>query len=325
MAIILTLAGDTMLGRGVANRLAGRPGGRLFSDELREVFTAADLRVLNLECCVSGRGSRWPSPGKPYFFRAPPQAVAELTRMRVDCVTLANNHALDFGFDAFADTQDLLADAGIAVVGAGRDRTEARAAVVLEARGFRLGVLAMADHPPDFAARVDRPGIAYGDLRGGVPDWLAEQIGRLRADTDAVLVLPHWGPNMYAAPLPHLRAAAAQMVDAGATLVAGSSAHVFQGVGRNGRILHDMGDFIDDYATDEILRNDLGLLFRVTVDRQGVRELAAIPLVLDYCHTRLATGADYLWIRDRFSAACAELGTRVMERDGRLVIGTRDC
>jgi poly-gamma-glutamate synthesis protein (capsule biosynthesis protein) len=130
--------------------------------------------------------------------------------------------------------------------------------------------------------------------------------------------MPHWGPNMIAAPLRYVRRAAAELESAGASLVAGSSAHVFQGVA--GRILFDMGDFIDDYAVDDFLRNDLGLLFQVTLDEHGeVTEIAAAPLVLEFCHTRLAEGAAHAWIRDRFGAACAEFGTRVHERDRWLV------
>ena len=75
MEVRLAIAGDTMLGRGVADRLATSPPPSLFSDELREIPRDADLFVLNLECCISERGTPWPAPGKPFFFRAPPIAV----------------------------------------------------------------------------------------------------------------------------------------------------------------------------------------------------------------------------------------------------------
>ena len=95
--IRIGLAGDTMLGRGVAQRLAEWGPDRVFSADLVDVAREADLVVLNLECCISLRGTRWPARGKPFFFRAPPAAVDVLARLGVDCVTLANNHALDYG------------------------------------------------------------------------------------------------------------------------------------------------------------------------------------------------------------------------------------
>jgi poly-gamma-glutamate capsule biosynthesis protein CapA/YwtB (metallophosphatase superfamily) len=303
----LALAGDTMLGRGVAARLAHDPQHALVAPEVVDVVREADVFMLNLECCISARGE--PTPGRIFHFRAPPWAAPALARLGVDCVTLANNHALDFGPDALVDTLAHLDAAGIRVVGAGTDVERARAPVVLEADGFRLAVVAFADHPAEYAAAANRPGIAYADLRRGVPDWVTRF-----PDADAVLITPHWGPNMTTQPPRYVRRAAHALLQAGATIVAGHSAHVFHGVAP--RVLYDLGDFIDDYAVDRRLRNDLGLLF--LVDLAGDR-LEAIPLKLEFAYTRLATGDDAAWITRRFTAACAAFGTEVANEDGRLV------
>jgi poly-gamma-glutamate capsule biosynthesis protein CapA/YwtB (metallophosphatase superfamily) len=147
-----------MLGRGVAERLARDPQHVLLAPELAEIIGEADLFVLNLECCISARGE--PVPGRVFHFRAPPWAAEALARIGVDCVTLANNHALDFGADALLDTLAHLDAAGIRVVGAGTDSELARAPQVLDAEGFHLGVVAFSDHPAAYAAEATRPGIA---------------------------------------------------------------------------------------------------------------------------------------------------------------------
>jgi poly-gamma-glutamate capsule biosynthesis protein CapA/YwtB (metallophosphatase superfamily) len=317
----LALAGDTMLGRRVAERFADGGPASLFAPEVVDAAGRADLLVLNLECCISERGGRWAAPGKPFFFRAPPAATETLRLLGVDCVTLANNHALDYGTIALADTLDYLAAAGIAVVGAGPDEAAARRPVVVERDGFRLAVVGVADHPADFAAATGRPGIAFADLAHGVPGWLVRAVGDAAADADAVLVTPHWGPNMAPAPVRHVRDAARVLRDAGATLVAGHSAHVFHGA--DDRVLYDLGDFVDDYRVDPELRNDLGLLWLVDLDRDGPARLEAVPLRLGFCETSLATGDDARWVRDRFRAACAEFDTTVAEHDGRLVVEWR--
>jgi poly-gamma-glutamate synthesis protein (capsule biosynthesis protein) len=303
----LALAGDTMLGRGVAAMLARDPQHTLVAPEVVDIVREADLFVLNLECCISARGE--PFSGRVFHFRAPPWAAQVLVHLGVDCVTLANNHALDFGPDALLDTLAHLDAAGIRVVGAGTDVERARAPVVLEADGFRLGVVAFSDHPAEYAAAADRLGIAYADLRRGVPDCVT-----MFPDADAVLVTPHWGPNMTSEPPRYVRRAAHTLVEAGATIIAGHSAHVFHGVAP--RVLYDLGDFIDDYAVDRRLRNDLGLLF--LVDLAGDR-LEAIPLRLEFAHTRLATGEDAAWIKRRFTGASAAFGTEVEEENNRLV------
>jgi poly-gamma-glutamate synthesis protein (capsule biosynthesis protein) len=234
-----------MLGRGVAVALGSAPAAELFSPGLLEAVREADLFVLNLECCVSSRGEPWPAPGKQFFFRAPPAAAEALARLGVHCVTLANNHALDFGAEALLDTFEHLTAAGIRWAGAGPDLERARAPAVLEARGLRLAVVAVTDHPHDFAAAAGRPGVAFADLRAGVPDWLRDVIAGACERADVVLLSPHWGPNLTPRPPDHVLAAAASL-RTGATLVAGHSAHVFHGVEAN--VLYDLGDFVDDYS-----------------------------------------------------------------------------
>jgi poly-gamma-glutamate capsule biosynthesis protein CapA/YwtB (metallophosphatase superfamily) len=299
----LALAGDTMLGRNVGERLMQDPTHELFAPELLDVIAEADLFVLNLECCVSARGE--PAPGRVFHFRAPPWAAEALARLGVNCVTLANNHALDFGADALLDTLAHLDAAGIRAVGAGTDVELARKPVVLDG----LAVVAFGDHPREYAASAESPGIAYADLRDGLPDWLTPF-----PEADAVLVSPHWGPNMTTRPLAYVRTAADALLRAGATLVAGHSAHVFHGI--SSRVLYDLGDFLDDYAVDPKLRNDLGLLYLVDLD--GDR-LEAVPLKLEFTHTRLATGDDAAWIGRRLKRASAAFGVEVTAVDGRLV------
>jgi poly-gamma-glutamate capsule biosynthesis protein CapA/YwtB (metallophosphatase superfamily) len=313
----VALAGDTMLGRGVAGQIASsrRPP---FAGEVVAAAAEADLFVVNLECCISARGARWSAPGKPFFFRAPPLAAELLAEIGVDCVTLANNHALDYGFDALLDTLEHLRAAGIAYVGAGAHETAARAPHRVRVRGLSLSLLGASDHPSDYAAGRQRPGIAYADLvtdpSGG---WLGRAVADAGARSDVVIVNMHWGPNMTTRPRPHVRRAADALVAAGATLIAGHSAHVFHGATR--RVLYDLGDFVDDYRVDPRLRNDLGLLFLVDLDAHGLRRLEAVALKLDHCHTRLASQPEQQWIARRFTAACAALGTEVSQHDGRLV------
>jgi poly-gamma-glutamate capsule biosynthesis protein CapA/YwtB (metallophosphatase superfamily) len=304
-----------MLGRGVAERLAAEPPESLFSAEVAEAAREADLCVVNLECCIATGGR--PARGRVFHFRAPPVAVDALAHLGVDCVTLANNHALDFGPEALLETLEHLSAAGIRWVGAGPDADAARAPVLLEAGGERLRVVAVSDDPAHYAAGSERPGTAFADLwREEIPGWLLDAVDDAR--NDPVLVSPHWGPNMTPGPVPHVRRAAAALLDAGAELVAGHSAHVFHGVA--GRVLYDLGDFVDDYRVDPILRNDLGLLWLVDFDGAAPVRLEALPLKLDFCHTRVAGGGDAAWIVRRFVDACAALGTVAREEDGRLVV-----
>jgi poly-gamma-glutamate synthesis protein (capsule biosynthesis protein) len=85
-------------------------------------------------------------------------------------------------------------------------------------------------------------------------------------------------------------------------------------------MLYDLGDFLDDYRVDPGLRNDLGFLFLVDLAEGEPRRLEAVPLKLEYCFTRLADAEEAAWMRRRFRKLCADLGTQVVETDGRVVI-----
>jgi poly-gamma-glutamate capsule biosynthesis protein CapA/YwtB (metallophosphatase superfamily) len=305
-----------MLGRQVARHLAEVPPGQVWSDEVRELCRSCDAVICNLECCISERGARTERvDGKPFFFRAPPVAIESLAAIGVDAVSLANNHALDFEEDALADTLELLSAAGIAAAGAGADVEEARRGAVLAAGDRRIGLLAVTDHPVEYAAGSAAPGVAWADLRGGLPDWVLAELGRLRAEANLVVAFPHWGPNMTTEPARWQKRRALELIEAGADLVAGHSAHVFHGAeavaGRP--VLYDLGDALDDYRVDPELRNDLGIL---TLWRPGAQpELELVGLRLDFCETGLAYGGEAEWIAARLERACAALGTEA-ERVG---------
>ena len=122
---------------------------------------------------------------------------------------------------------------------------------------------------------------------------------------------------MTSSPTAPVRRAAAALERTGVALIAGHSAHVFHGVA--GRVLYDLGDFIDDYRVDPALRNDLGLLWLVELHRGTPVALEALPLKLDYCHTRVADGDDAAWIARRLVDACARLGTGARVRGDGLI------
>lgn len=309
----IALAGDTMLGRLCVDAASTGDAAVAFGERVRDVAAEADLFIANLECCISDRGERWPDPRKPFFFRAPPAAARLLADLGVDVVTLANNHALDYGSRALLDTLDHLAAAGIGVVGAGPDLSAARAPLTLELAGSTVTIVGVADHPQVYGAAVDRPGTAYAELDREVPAWLIALVADAATSSDLVLVTPHWGPNMTTTPVPHVLTAARALAAAGAGIIAGHSAHVFHGVTweEGTCVLYDMGDFFDDYAVDPRLRNDLGVLWTVHLDGTRPVGVDALPLRLDLCRTVVAAGDDAAWVEQRLRRACDPLRTVV--------------
>jgi poly-gamma-glutamate synthesis protein (capsule biosynthesis protein) len=89
-----------------------------------------------------------------------------------------------------------------------------------------------------------------------------------------------------------------------------------------GRVLFDLGDFLDDYAVDRSLRNDLSLLWLVTLDADGPKRVEGIPAFLDYAYTRPADHAETAQLAGLLTDRCAAVGSHVDVVDERLVFGS---
>ncbi len=320
----IALAGDVMLGRGVDEVVIRNPASSpeaIWGDVL-PVMQAADYRLINLECVISARGRPWHPFTKAFHFRAHPRAIEFLQAAKIDCVTLANNHVLDYGADALLDCLALLDRAGIARCGAGSNLNEASAPVWLHSPQGRLAVVAVTDNEPDWEAGPENPGvhfIAY-DRRGLLAPHrtrLTEVLARARERADFVIVSAHVGPN-WGAPSAAMRALAQEVVSLGADLYWGHSNHTPQGIELfHGRvILYSAGDFIDDYAVDPEERNDLSFLFTVDVERSRATHVRLYPVRIEDFGVRLARGNEAELVSSRMQTKCAHFGTVVEFQNG---------
>ena len=109
---------------------------------LAELTSSADGSVVNLETQLTSRAT---PPGiLGSFLRASPQAVQVLRALGLSAVSCANNHCLDFGPTALAESLALLGQAGIGVVGVRSRHPGAGGSLVLQVRGLRVGLLGLA-------------------------------------------------------------------------------------------------------------------------------------------------------------------------------------
>ena len=326
----LALIGDVMLGRGVDAALRHLRPQDMWGDVLPHLLQA-DLRIANLECALTRHAQAWTRSWKTYHFRADPDAVRFLLAARIDACALANNHVLDFEARGLRDTLRTLDAAGIRHAGAGLDLGEATAPALLEVHGdspCKVALLAFTDNQPDFAAGEQRPGTHYLEV-SLVADTLAHMqhaIAQARAaGADRVVVSSHWGANFVERPAPEFRQFARRVIELGADVYYGHSAHLCQGIEIHcGKpILYDCGDFIDDYAVDPLLRNDRSCLFRLTFATGSLRSVELFPVKLDVAQVALARGDDFAAIAARMEMLCAELGTRLERHADRLVYAPR--
>lgn len=309
-----------MLGRGVRRALERMHPEEPWGD-LLPLLHGADLRILNLECALTDHRIRWERTYKVFHFRADPvRAIRTLEAARIDACSLANNHVLDFEVEGLLETLDVLDRAGIAHAGAGRDRDEARKPALLP-RGVAL--IACTDNEPPFAAN-EHPGTWY--LPVGTDEWILSQVSEViedarQAGARTVIFSNHWGPNMVERPPEAFRSFAREVIDRGADVYFGHSAHLTQGVEAHGGglILYDTGDFLDDYAVDPTLRNDRSFLFLLDLEEGRPSRLDLVPVTLPFAKVELARGAEREAILSRMVTLSSELGTSLSREEGRLV------
>ena len=312
--MLIALLGDVMLGRLVNDRLKAVPAEYPWGDTL-PVLRSADVRIANLECVLAAEGE--PAQGKTFHFRSDPKNVESLRRAGIDLVSLANNHVLDFGPDAFREMLPLLDAAGILHAGAGMDAEAARRPAVLRAAGTTVGFIAFTDNQPDWEAD-HRPGVHYVPVGGDDrrTSALLDLVRRTRPRAGLLIVSAHWGANWGSAVPSGHRTLAHALVDAGADVVYGHSPHIFRGVEiyRNRPIIYSAGDFLDDYAVDPVERNDQSFIFLLDTDGTTHRALRLHPTLIVDFQARLA-GAASRGIAHRMQRLCAPLGTRGIWRE----------
>lgn len=241
--IHFVFAGDILLSDHVlgAYNKAGNIGG-VVDETFRGIIDSSDVFMVNEEFPFSNRGSA--AADKQFTFRLPPEKVSIFQELGIDIVTLANNHALDFGTDALLDTCDTLDQAGIARVGAGADLEEAKKPVIMDVKGKKIGFLGASRVIPtgSWNASADRPGM----LTTYDPALLLEEIKKVREQCDFVIVYVHWGIERDERPQDYQRTMGKQYIDAGADLVIGSHPHVLQGMEyyKGKPIVYSLGNFV---------------------------------------------------------------------------------
>jgi len=269
----LVAAGDTMLD-GSAREIMQRYD---YNRPFAHVVTAlrqADAAYVNLEAPVAAGGT--PVAEKTYTFRQPPAAITAIARAGIDVVHLANNHLLDYGPEALAETQTWAARHGIASCGAGANLQAARQpAHVTTARGIRFAFLCYSNtFPKSFWATEAGPGTAFGDQ-----EHVRSDVARAVTTADVVVAGFHWGAELMRVPKPYQVELAHAALEAGAAIVLGHHPHVLQPVEvytRKGQaIAYSLGNFAFGSYSRRVSES---ALLRIRGHGAHVTEAAVLPL-----------------------------------------------
>lgn len=314
--MIIGFTGDVMLGRLVNERIDSTSYAYPWGNML-PVMKAHDLNIINLETTLTTSQSKVP---KVFNFKADPDRVKCLTEAKIDIANLANNHILDFNVEGLTETISMLNEAGIRHTGAGKNITDAKSPIIIVREGIRIGIIGMTDNEPGWKASKEKPGINF--LEVGNMSEAKPQIQNIRNNVDVLILTIHWGPNKREFPNAPFIHFAHELIESGVDILHGHSAHVFQGIEvyKGKLIMYDTGDFIDDYAVDNYLRNDYSFLFEVELEKERLGKLTLIPVVISNMQVNKAVKKDFQNIVSKFKFRTAIFKTVFEEKEESLEV-----
>jgi poly-gamma-glutamate capsule biosynthesis protein CapA/YwtB (metallophosphatase superfamily) len=269
-SVDIAAVGDIMLGTTYPedgyDRLPADDGAATFAD-VAPILRGADIAFGNLEGVMRDGGEPFKvckDPAHCFLFRMPARYVQHLVNAGFDVMSLANNHARDFGEDGRSETMRILDEAGIRHSGRDGDIASWRV------KDSRVVLIAFAPNPGSHSL-LDIPAAA-------------SLVSALAAEHDIVIVSFHGGAEgpdalhltngmelFYEEERGDLIAFAHAVIDAGASLVIGHGPHVPRAleVYRDRLIAYSMGNFAT--ATGISIEGNKGLapILLVTVSGDG--------------------------------------------------------
>lgn len=308
----VALIGDVMLGRLVDDYLESHDDPCYIWGDTREIIQECELAICNVECVIADSGSPWHEKTKAFHFRSHAKNMSVLTCAGIDAVTLANNHSLDFGVTALLEMLFGLSEANIAHAGAGESPEEATRPAILKIGNTNVGLLSFTDGMQEWAASDSRAGIYYVPPVPSSPHWqkLFEKVEQAKAQSDFLIVSPHWGSNWGYEMQSVYSIWAHSLIDAGADMILGHSGHVPRGIEiyKHRPIIYSAGDFIDDYAISKEEPNDEGFIYILELDGAKPLALRLRPTIIKNFQAQLA-GSRAMRIAQHLMQLSKALGT----------------
>jgi poly-gamma-glutamate capsule biosynthesis protein CapA/YwtB (metallophosphatase superfamily) len=208
---------------------------------IKSAWLTYDLRIINMETTMGTKSKHRPAP-KAFQFIAPPKTVAALQKGKVDLVSLANNHAMDYGSSALLEQMSLLKKGNIGYFGAGKNLDAAYVPKIVTIRGTKVAFIGL-------NAIENLYTNATNSTAGTAPFDEARvrtAIQTARKKAHAVIVYPHWGIEHQPTPTSMQTYWGRRLIDLGADLVVGAHPHVVQQTEtyKGKKIFYSLGNFI---------------------------------------------------------------------------------
>jgi hypothetical protein len=230
-----------------------------------------DFIFANLEAPVTERGL--PFSNKAYSFRMRPDIALCIKDLKIDAVSISNNHLMDYDLEGMEDSLSYLDKLNIRHSGGGKNISLARKPAILKHGGMNIYILSYCDRPPvEYYASATRHGIAPLDL-----DMIREDIATYKTKDAIVFVSLHWGIEQTHRPQAGQKKTAHEIIDAGADAIIGHHPHWPQGIEvyKTKPIIYSLGNLINGYY-NIIERDNIGVAMYFY--RNNLEKIKILPI-----------------------------------------------
>ena len=269
--VSILAAGDVMLGSWI-DQVTRTRGWTYPFMQLDSIVNRADIFFCNLEAPFGTSGIAFE---KTYTFRVSPDLVQILTAGRINVVSLANNHMMDYGAEPLQATMELLEKNNIYHSGAGINLPEARKPARMEIKGKNISFACYSlTFPEEFWATDTSAGTCFPSH-----SFVFRDLKKFKSDSDLLVVSFHWGGELLTTPKEYQIELAHQVIDAGADLILGHHPHVIQGIEiYKGKVIaYSLGNFIFGSYSESVKES---MLLEFQQGMVGIEKCRIYPLLV---------------------------------------------
>lgn len=233
------IAGDFVPRGRVSNQIEGLNFN--FLEDVRPVIQSVDYAIVNYESPVC-LGNEKPIPKIGPSLRCSEKGIEVIKWAGFNCVTLANNHFLDYGKEGVENTLEACKEYGLDFVGGGVNYQEASKVLYKKINGETLAIINCCEH--EFSIATDAS--AGSNPLNPIQQYYA--IKEAKEKADYVLIIVHGGHEMWQLPSPRMQETYRFFIDAGADAVVNHHQHCYSGYEfyNNKPIVYGLGNFCFD-------------------------------------------------------------------------------
>jgi poly-gamma-glutamate capsule biosynthesis protein CapA/YwtB (metallophosphatase superfamily) len=309
---ILT-AGDVMLGSWTED-IIKKNGWHYSFSELDSILLDSHIFFVNLEAPFGQGGTAFE---KTYTFQVTPDLVKVLKVGKINVVSLANNHIMDFGVESLKETFQILQENSIHYTGAGLNLKEARKPAILEVNGHRIAIASYSlTFPEEFWATDTSAGTCFP-----YHTFFYNDLKQFKASSDLLIISFHWGAELLQSPKEYQVELAHNAIEAGADIIIGHHPHVIQGIEiYKGKIIaYSLGNFIFGSYSEKARESMLLKFFYGTkgVERCKIYPINVYNKEVDF-RPRLLTGSAKTVFFEELRQLSQELNSQefIVDEDG---------